>query len=238
VEDGAVVALKILDPMVVGSKVERRFLREGEALGRFRHPNILRVFEVGREPDGAVWMAMELMDRGTAHQLCKKRGALPLSWCLHIADGLLAGLQQVHAAGYVHRDVKPANILLDSRGGVKLGDFGILRETNSDLTLPGSALGTLAFMSPEQTDDATRVTPRSDLFSLGATLVALSTGRPPRQLAWMATEEGRDSTFAEVPNPLRPLVRKACAFQPERRFADATEMREAIRALLVESEDD
>ncbi len=235
--EGRDVAVKVLDPRVVGSKVERRFLREGEALGRLRHPNILRVFQVGRDA-GVVWMAMELMDRGNAQALLKKRGALPTSWCLHIADGVLAGLQQVHASGWVHRDVKPANVLLDQKGAVKLGDFGIVREGGSDLTQPGASLGTLAYMSPEQTEDATRVTPRSDVYSVGATLFALATGKPPRLLAWLESEDEEREAYAVVPSVLRPLVQKACAFHAHKRWADATDMRDAVRQLLLDAQDD
>ncbi|MCB9687736.1 MAG: serine/threonine protein kinase [Alphaproteobacteria bacterium] len=232
VSNGDAIALKVLDPRVVGSKVEKRFLREGEAMRRLKHPNIVRVFEVGQD-GGYVWMAMELMDRGNAHELVKKRGALPIPWVLHIADSVLAGLQQVHLAGWVHRDLKPANVLVDSQGGVKLADFGILREDHSDLTMPGSSLGTLAYMSPEQTEDATRVTVRSDLYSLGATLFALSTGKAPRGLAWLEDDDDQAGAYSIVPDPLRPILRKACAFNPSRRYADATEMRAAIRRLLI-----
>jgi serine/threonine protein kinase len=228
---GVDVALKVLDPRVVGSKVEKRFLREAEVLRSLSDPNIVKVFAVGQDA-GFVWMAMELMDRGNAHQLVKKRGPLPLSWCLHIGDCVLGGLGAVHAAGYVHRDLKPANVLLDSRGGVKLGDFGILRDGGSDLTAPGSSLGTLSYMSPEQTEDARKVTPRSDLYSLGATLFALSTGKPPRQLVWLDEGDDSDGPYQTVPERLRPIVRKACSFSPTRRYADAREMRAAIRELL------
>ena len=217
---------------MVGSKVEKRFLREGAAMIRLRHPNILRVFEVGQDA-GFVWMAMELMDRGNAHELVKKRGALPLPWVLHIADSLLAGLQQVHAAGWVHRDLKPANVLLDSEGCVKLADFGILRDDESDLTQPGSSLGTMAYMSPEQTEDATRVTVRSDLYSLGATLFALATGKAPRGLAWLEDDDDQAGAYEIVPEQLRPILRKACAFSASKRYADATEMRAAVRRLLI-----
>jgi serine/threonine protein kinase len=225
------VALKVLDPRVVGSKVEKRFLRESEVLRTLSHPNIVKVHAVGQDA-GYVWMAMELMDRGNAHQLVKKRGPLPVSWCLHIADCVLGGLAAVHAAGYVHRDLKPANVLLDSRGAVKLADFGILRDVGSDLTAPGMSLGTLSYMSPEQTEDARHVTPRSDIYSLGATLFAISTGKAPKQLAWLedGVDEGR--AYELVPELLRPILRKACAFQAARRYADAREMRAAVREIL------
>ncbi len=232
---GQDVAAKVLRPRLAGSKVETRFLREAEAMQRLRHPNIVRVDHVGRDGE-FTWMTMELMDRGTAHALTKERDGLPVSWCLHIADCVLAGLQVVHHTGWVHRDVKPGNILLMRSGIVKIGDFGIVREECSDLTSPGVTLGTSAYMAPEQHLDATTVTPRSDLYALGATLFALATARTPRRLAMhnlSANEHTRSKDpFLVLPEVLQPLLRCACAMDPEDRFADAGEMRRAVRALL------
>lgn len=229
------VATKVLKPRLVGTKVETRFLREGAALRQLRHPNVVRVDDVGR--DGPfTWMVMELMDRGTAHALAKERHGLPPAWVLHIADCVLAGLQAVHAAGWVHRDVKPGNILLMRSGVVKLGDFGIVRDESSDLTSPGVTLGTSAYMSPEQHLDATQVTPRSDLFALGATLFALATARTPRRLSMYALSggsapAGRDP-FLLLPEALQPLIRRACQAEPTERFGSAGEMRHAVREVL------
>jgi eukaryotic-like serine/threonine-protein kinase len=232
VEPGREVAIKVLSPELVGTNVERRFLREGEAMQALRHPNIVRVEDVGRDGDHA-WMAMELMDRGTVQGLVKKRGPLPVSWVVHVADGLLAGLQRVHGAGLVHRDVKPGNVLIDRQGDVKLSDFGIVRDDESDLTQPGVTLGTSAYMSPEQMMDPTSVTARSDLFAVGATLYAIATARGPERLAWIEPGDN-EPAFALVPAPLREILRKACAFSPSRRPADATEMRNALQALSIE----
>ncbi|HHO50879.1 MAG TPA: serine/threonine protein kinase [Deltaproteobacteria bacterium] len=228
------IALKVLQPRLVGSRVETRFLREGRAMQRMRHPNVVRVEEVGR--DGVyTWLAMELMDRGTAHALTRNRNGLPISWCLHIADCILAGLQAVHAAGWVHRDVKPGNILLMQSGVVKLGDFGIVRDEDSDLTSPGVTLGTSTYMAPEQHLDATTVTPRSDLYALGATLYALATARTPRQLAASHLRRARredEDPYRIVPPVLRPVIQRACRLDPDERYRDAGEMRTAIRGAL------
>lgn len=228
------IAIKVLQPRLIGTKVERRFLREAGALRVLRHPNIVRVEDYAQEPPHT-WMAMELMDRGTAHHLAKKRSGLPVTWCLHIADCVLAALQAVHAAGWVHRDVKPGNILLMRSGLVKIGDFGIIRDEHSDLTSPGVTLGTSAYMAPEQHLDATQVTPRSDLFSLGASMFALSTARTPRRLAIQAVDGAEAPTadpYRIVPKPLQPLIRHACAVDPAKRFDDASTMRKAVRHLL------
>jgi serine/threonine-protein kinase len=227
-ERGEDVALKVLEQRFAGTKVERRFLREGEALRVLKHPNVVRVHRVG--VDGPhTWMAMELMDRGNAHRLAKAKGQLPVTWCLHIADCVLAGLQAVHGAGWIHRDIKPANVLVHGSGQVKLGDFGILKDGDSDLTAPGVALGTASFMSPEQANDPTQVDARSDLFSLGATLFALASGRVPKGLAF----QPEDSTaWTVLPRSLVPLVRRATSRDPDLRFPDATDMRRAVREIL------
>lgn len=226
------VAVKVLQPRLVGTKVERRFLREAGALRVLRHPNIVRVDDYGQD-EPHTWMSMELMDRGTAHSLAKKRGGLPPTWCLHIADCVLAALQAVHTAGWVHRDVKPGNILLMRSGLVKIGDFGIIRDEDSDLTSPGVTLGTSAYMSPEQHLDPTQVTPRSDLYSLGASLFALATARTPRRLALhTAADRVEQDPYRILPKPLQGLVRRACAIEPAERFEDAPEMRQAVRQLL------
>jgi len=227
-ERGEDVALKVLEQRFTGTKVERRFLREGEALRVLRHPNVVRVHRVGVDGPHS-WMAMELMDRGNAHRMAKAKGQLPVTWCLHIADCVLAGLQAVHSAGWVHRDVKPANVLVHGSGQVKLGDFGILKDGDSDLTAPGVALGTASFMSPEQAHDPTQVEPRSDLFSLGATLFALSSGRVPKGLAF---QDDESPAWRLLPRALVPLVRRACARDPAARFSDAADMRRAVREIL------
>ncbi len=231
---GTSVAIKVLQPRLVGSKVEQRFLREAGAMRRLRHPNVVRVEDVGHDGPHS-WLAMELMDRGTAHALTKDRDGLPVSWVLHIADCVLAGLQAVHAAGWVHRDIKPGNILLMRSGIVKLGDFGIVRDESSDLTSPGVTLGTSAYMAPEQHLDATQVTPCSDLYGLGATLYALATARTPRKLALhnLSRSPSRaDDPYRLLPRVLQPILRKACRIDPADRFQDAGTMRRAVRQVL------
>ncbi len=234
------IAIKVLNPDLVHTKIERRFLREAMVMRSLCHPNIVQVSDVGRDREH-VWFAMELMDRGTCHRLTKERGGLPVEWCLHIADNVLAGLQRIHSAGWVHRDIKPGNLLMDNRGRVKIGDFGILRDDSSELTVPGTALGTTAYMAPEQHTDATQVTPRSDLYSLGASLFALATCRLPKRLAAQAVRaQWRADTgqpareggpWHLVARPLRPLLRRACAWNPADRFRDATDMRRAVHEL-------
>ncbi|MEQ1567571.1 MAG: serine/threonine-protein kinase [Myxococcota bacterium] len=215
-------AVKILAATAVGTVLERRFLREAVALQSVHHPNVVRVHTMGRD-EPFVWIAMELVDGPTAHQRLRSEGALPLSECVRIVAGLLAGLEAVHQLGWVHRDVKPGNVLLGADGAVKLSDFGVVRDDDSDITNPGVSLGTSAFMSPEQMDDPTLVTPRSDLYSVGATLFALATGRPPRGL----DGEGLDL----APPAVRPVIARAIAPDPADRYATAADMARALVAL-------
>jgi eukaryotic-like serine/threonine-protein kinase len=240
IQDDRVVAIKVLEPMHHNSKVEQRFLREGAVMRTLQHPNIVQVFDVVREP-GLVFMVMELMDRGSCHGLTRRKKGLPVSWCLHVADSVLAGLQVIHEAGWVHRDLKPGNLLLNNEGVVKISDFGILLDEGSDLTMPGISLGTGAYMSPEQQEDSHEVDHRSDLFSLGATLYALNTNRVPLNVATGRLKDAEDAEAAGEPpvkDPLKrldpalhALVRRACAWEPENRFKDAAEMRRAVQEI-------
>jgi serine/threonine-protein kinase len=108
-------------------------------------------------------------------------GSLPLAEALKIGEDAARGLHAAHQVGVVHRDVKPANILLSAEGYAKLGDFGIAKELESmeSLTSTGEGLGTLAYVSPEQAQEAKSVTPATDMYSLGATLFHMVAGRPP-----------------------------------------------------------
>jgi serine/threonine-protein kinase len=216
------VAIKVLHASALGTVLERRFVREGTAMQRLRHPNVVRVHAVGRE-EPFPWIVMELVDGGTAHGWLRKRGPMPIREVIRVVRALADALAEVHRHGWVHRDVKPGNVLLGTTGDVKLGDFGIVREDASDITGPGVALGTSAFMSPEQMDDPAAVTTRSDLYSLGATAFALATALPPRAL-------DRDG-LSVAPERLRPLLARACAADPSERYDDAAQMSEAFREL-------
>jgi serine/threonine protein kinase len=178
---GRSVALKLLLPEVAhDAELVARARQEARALERLAHPGIIRVEAVG-EHDGAPWLALELLPGGTLGSRLREAGAL--AWPDAIAAGaaIARALAHVHAAGLVHRDVKPANVFLDQAGKPKLGDFGFVRVATGGggLTRSGESLGTAEYLAPEQVDAAKHAGPAADLYSLGATLYALIAGAPP-----------------------------------------------------------
>jgi serine/threonine protein kinase/tetratricopeptide (TPR) repeat protein len=185
------VAIKLLAAHSTdSSRARERFKREAQAVAALQHPNICTIYDVGETPDGRAYIVMELLQGETLQQRIE-HGPLDLAAVLEIGAALADALQTAHAAGIVHRDIKPANILLTSRGP-KILDFGLVKadprvppgdeppadlETRALLTDTGSAVGTLAYMSPEQLRGE-EVDARTDLFSFGLVLYEMATGRP------------------------------------------------------------
>ncbi len=176
------VAVKILNiPKGLSRKQrtewEQRFLREARAAGALSHPGIVTIHDVGVARDGRPFMVMELVDGVSLDTLLSRRPppeATALEWGAQIAEALGAA----HRRGIVHRDVKPANVLIDREGRARIADFGIARLSESDLTREGLFVGSPAFASPEQIRGGT-VDGRSDLFSLGSALYTLLCGERP-----------------------------------------------------------
>jgi serine/threonine-protein kinase len=176
------VALKILDAPEGGAESRERFLREVQLVAGLIHPNVVGLYAAG-EQDGITFAAMELLPGSLADELAR-RGRLPWDEALRAGRDACHGLEAASRKGIVHRDVKPSNLLRDAGGTVKVGDFGLAKDLSSDLelTLEGVVLGTPLYVSPEQ--GCGRETDlRSDLYSLGATLFHLITGRPPYHAA-------------------------------------------------------
>jgi serine/threonine-protein kinase len=159
-----------------------RFFHEAQAVGRLVHPGIVTVFDVGEEPDSRTpYIVMEFVDGVSLRELLEQKGGkLPLDTALRLAEELAEALDCAHGQGIVHRDMKPANILVTTSGRAKITDFGIAKLDISGPTSPGHVIGTPAYMSPEQLNGE-KVDGRSDLFSLGVILYNMVCGYRPFQ---------------------------------------------------------
>jgi serine/threonine-protein kinase len=158
-----------------GADAESRFLREAQSAGRLSHPNIVTIYDVG-EADGLAYIAMEYLSGATLRDVMN-RGPMPLDLALDTAMQMAEALAFAHEHGVIHRDIKPANVVVTGRRGrIKLTDFGIAHLINSDHTQAGQMLGSPRYMSPEQAKGC-EINGRSDIFSLGAMLYEMLTGR-------------------------------------------------------------
>jgi dienelactone hydrolase len=187
---GRTVAIKVLRPEVVADPERtRRFLQEARAVSALNHPNVVTIHDIGEDPVRGTWIALE----GESLKQRLARGPLAVAEAMRMAVDVARGLAAAHAAGIVHRDVKPANVMITNSGLVKVLDFGLAKlarfesaatdsaattMTASAATTPGSLLGTPAYMSPEQVEGRT-ADARSDVFSFGAMLYEMLTGTRP-----------------------------------------------------------
>ncbi len=238
------VALKLLNrELLQDDALGQRFLREARAAGAINHPNVVSCFDVG-VAEGRYFMALELVAGGDAERLMRAYDhRLGERRALEIARDCARGLEALHDAGFVHRDIKPSNILLTEDGAAKIGDLGLVASTTPDrrLTQSGTAMGTPAYMSPEQAD-GTPLDARTDLYSLGASLFYLLTGHPPYtgQSAWAVVAKVINDPFPD-PRRLNPqvsvecarVVLKATAKDRAERYASARELRVALDGLLA-----
>jgi eukaryotic-like serine/threonine-protein kinase len=176
------VAVKVLNPVHGGTEIGDRFEREGRTAARLAHPNIVQVYDAGEALfDGreTSYIVMEYVPGGDLKALIDRRGRLSGPELAGLGDEVCAGLAHAHERGVIHRDIKPHNILLDENGHAKVTDFGIARALDtSQATRTGSYLGTALYSSPEQLQGK-KVTPKSDVYSLGATLYQVAAGTPP-----------------------------------------------------------
>ena len=176
------VAVKVLHPDLDDEETGALFRREGRTAARLSHPNIVQVYDAGEDAlEGRVvsYIVMEYVSGGDLRGLIDRRGTLPEPMLARLGADVAEALAHAHERGIVHRDVKPQNVLLDERGNPKLSDFGIARALDTTQeSRAGSYLGTAAYSSPEQLQGH-RVTPKSDIYSLGATLYHAATGGPP-----------------------------------------------------------
>ena len=234
------VALKVLRPdKVVSEDFVQRFLKEARAIGRLTHPNIVVVYDVGRD-HGTIYIAMEYLE-GRPFDTVLSAGQPDLDTWSRVGAQLADTLAYAHENGIIHRDIKPSNIIMSPEGHIKLTDFGIARIEDPEATLQtqvGDILGTPAYMSPEQVAGQA-VDGRSDLFSLGVILYEWLLGQRPFRGKNMAAifnaitlrEPPHPSEIqTSVPKPIADLLLRCLAKPTADRFQDGRQMAAAIRA--------
>jgi serine/threonine-protein kinase len=220
-------------------KYEARFYQEARAAGSLNHPNIVTVYDVGKEGDIA-YMAMEFIEGVEVRSMIAEGRAVPVAQAVSIAAQVAEGLAYAHQHGVVHRDVKPANIMVVKDGLVKITDFGIarMRAASDELTQTGVMLGSPKYMSPEQVIGK-RADQRSDLFSLGVILYELLTGAAPFNGENVTALMYQIVNFAppapSVVNPAVPelldyIVAKMLAKPLEERYQSAADLAQDLRA--------
>ena len=173
-----IVALKFLPSQwSQDDRANQRFEHEAQAASALDHPNICTIYEIGETDDGRLFIAMAYYEGQTLKPIIK-RGPLPLDKALDIATQIARGLAKAHTKDIVHRDVKPANVMVTDDGVVKIVDFGLAKIANVQMTKTGTTMGTVAYMSPEQTR-GDKVDHRTDVWSLGVVLYEMLTGERP-----------------------------------------------------------
>ncbi len=250
------VALKVLHPHLgADASFQERFRREAISAARLAHPSVVATFDTG-EDEGTAFIVMELVKGRTLRQLLEEKGRLAPATVAAVGIQIAEALQHAHDAGLVHRDVKPANVLVcepetehaDRIPRVKVADFGIARAAardGADLTQPGALLGTAKYLSPEQIE-GNQPDARSDVYALGVVLYELLTGRPPfvaetevaTAMAHLHQEPLRPrQVLAGIPRALDAVVTKAMAKDPADRYQSAAELGNALRAIDLGADD-
>ncbi len=233
----AIKAVNLADALDEAAEYATRFQQEAKAVGRLAHPNIITIYDAGRDGDIA-FMAMELLDGCELRSLIGRHGRLPVLEAIRIAAQVADGLAYAHERGVIHRDVKPGNIMILDSGVAKIMDFGIARMRSSDVrTKTGILLGSPKYMSPEQVLGRP-IDGRSDIFSLGIVLHEMLTGSAPfagdtvsNLMYQIATAPVTPPSHANaaVPQMLDFIVAKALAKEVEERYQSASELAADLR---------
>jgi len=244
---GKVVVIKFLhaerssDPKAIS-----RFTREMKAVGTIDHPHIVKAFDAG-EWEGIQYLVMELIEGVNLSQLLDRHGVLPVASACEIVRQIAVGLAAIHKQGIVHRDIKPSNVMLTSTGHVKILDLGLAlltqvpNEPGDEPTRSGELMGTLEYASPEQLSNSRHIDARSDIFSLGATLYRLLTGRSPlvdeqysvARRVLLPQGSQRTEVSPGLPKDLVPVLDRMMAVNVEKRFESCEDVANAIKPFCV-----
>jgi serine/threonine protein kinase len=238
------VAVKLLaEHLAEDEAFVARFRREALAAARLQHPNVVQVFDSGRDPDSdRHYIVMEYVDGPSCADMLREHKRMEVEQTVRIVRDACHGLDYAHRAGVVHRDVKPGNLLLvEETGATKLADFGIAKAAEQTrITQVGSVLGTAAYLSPEQAAGE-EAGPPSDIYSLGVCAYQFLTGRLPHEytslteLALKQQQEGVEPIINHRPEVSRELdqaIRVALEREPEMRYSSALQMSQALEAGL------
>jgi eukaryotic-like serine/threonine-protein kinase len=220
-------------------EVKERFMREAEIAGKLAHPAIVAVYDVGEDYE-LTYMAMEYLEGESLLKFSRKGALLPLRRALYVVAETALALDYAHKQGVIHRDVKPANIMLLKDGQIKVTDFGIAKAVSSSQTKSGIVLGTPNYMSPEQINGH-EIDGRSDIFSLGVVFFELMTGQLPfhgknlTNLFYQITQVKHLSPRQinpKVPKPVEQIIDKALAKDPAQRFPTGADFARYLKAMI------
>ena len=236
------VTVKVLrDELVNDEEFVRRFKQEAQAVAKLSHPNIVSVYDVGQEDDGLYYIVMEYINGPTLKELIKQKGRIAPEKAIDITIQICSALEHAHENNIIHRDIKPHNILITARGKVKVTDFGIARAAaGSTVTHPGKIMGSVHYLSPEQARGEV-VGASSDLYSAGAVLYEMLTGRVPFEgespisVALKHLQEPIVSPRKlepSIPEPVEQVILRALNKDPLKRYISAREMIEALQAAV------
>ena len=222
----------------------QRFLREAKSAEALQHPNIVEIYDRG-EDQGRHYLVLELVDGGDLHERVRSGGPLKGVEAIQVVRATALGLDYAATRGVIHRDVKPANILMDRQGRVKVTDLGLALQVDQEderVTRDGTTVGTVDYMAPEQARDSRATSIRSDIYSLGCTLYYLLTGAAPfaggdlpsklRRHALEAPPDVRQ-VRPELSPALARVIQRMMAKSPDARYADYAQLVKALDALPV-----
>ena len=236
--EGEEAAVKIVKADLARDKVfRRRFDREAAIAQRVEHPHVVPVIDTG-EQDGLPFLAQVFIRGGSLEDRIVREGALPLAEAVRICTAVASGLDALHAQGLIHRDVKPANILLGDDGTPYITDFGLAKDRDASvITKTGQALGSMDYMSPEQIRGE-EVSAQSDVYGLGCVLFECLSGKPPfhdrkgMRILWAHLQEDPPDPVAgrdDVPGDVTWALLKGLAKEPEQRPPTATAYASMVR---------
>jgi hypothetical protein len=231
---GREVAVKVVPAQGVEAGLVERFQREARTAAALEHPHLVPIYAAGEE-DGLLYLVMRLVDGADLGALVARQGPLTAKRAVAVVEQVASALDAIHAAGLVHRDVKPANVLVErSNGRAYLSDYGLMRRAleRSAITRTGEWVGTADYAAPEQLHGGP-VGPRADVYSLGAVLYFAMTAKPPFRRGTIAETAHAHATTPPpriaTPPELNPVIARAMAKDPAARFASAGQLAEAAR---------